>query len=153
VIKKAPSGTKVVTLDDVRRKRMESDIKRVRGGTVDTSSGHTGPTPELANSITLQESFVIARGIVKKYAVEGSLLRAYLERRKKEPVGVNSEEFHKALASQKGSVSPYKTLDLRAFLVLYSRNPTQFYEIYAICVAEEYLSRFPRVSDEKKTMN
>src|SRR5258708_39498845 len=120
----------VIDLDAVRRARK---LKRtaIRLGLLRDvmSSKDAIYTREIADTITLQQGRNIAQCIVDKFSAKGSLLAAFIERRKRDSLDQEGE-FLDILTRQKRMVAYWSPDQLKALLVLYSRNPNTHYETY-----------------------
>ena len=105
--------------------------------------------PVLADSISPEEGYEIAQDVVQMYSAHGSLLKAFLERQKRESSNRKVEELHSALMRQRTMVGGYSTYDLKALLASYQKTPEYYYETYILPVAEEYQYRFDAGSREE----
>ena len=145
---KHSAGAEVVDLDAVRRAHKAKSVGIRADFQRDAGSGKDrGYIRELADTITLQEGLRIAQGIVNKFSSKGALLRAFIERRKRRSMTEN-EEFHVVIMLGKKIAAGCSPDQLKALLVLYSRNQDEFYETYVVPAAEEFLRRFKKNVEE-----
>lgn len=137
----------LINLDAARRARQAKIVSR-SGLLHDLMPAKdAGRVRELAGSISLHEAYDIARSIVDRFSAKGSLLQAFIERRKRETVA-NNEEFHVVILLSRKTVAAYSTDDLRALMALYEKNPSTYYETYVVPAAEEFLYRFQPQAEE-----
>lgn len=141
-------SARVISLSEFREKRDAADARAGRSKEQKLLT-HMGFTSELADSISLEEAYAIAQGIVQKYSANGALLKAFLKRQRREPSDEKSEEMHEVLKRQVSTVSQYSTQDLKALFALYKKDPKEYFETYILPAAEEYVRRFEVPSREE----